>query len=181
VKLPIAGWITYYEKCDELIFYKDEEEYTERPPRPSKPRKSKYESEEAFADRIREWEASLPRDLEVKPKGNRMKEIYYVEKLLLVYIDAIEYLEARYDKKFILQEDGDPSHSHDIIVDDIYLAERAAKRKHPPKERIKFDSKATKVRKESSITSLVHPAQSPDLNPKEACWNILKQRVRCRE
>jgi transposase len=30
------------------------------------------------------------------------------------------------------------------------------------------------------IPVLRHPPQSPDLNPMEACWNILKQRARKR-
>src|SRR5450755_763365 len=49
-------------------FITNEEEYTQRPKRPPKPRSRKYETEEEFQARIREWEALLPHEQVVKPK-----------------------------------------------------------------------------------------------------------------
>ena len=37
-----------------------------------------------------------------------------------------------------------------------------------------------RLKKANWIDNLVYPPQSPDLNPMEACWNILKQRARRR-
>ena len=60
VKLHIAGWCNWHEKCDKLEFYNDEEEYTFRPPTRGKPRRSRYEDDTQFTERIRTWEAETP-------------------------------------------------------------------------------------------------------------------------
>ncbi|KAG9237214.1 hypothetical protein BJ875DRAFT_395659 [Amylocarpus encephaloides] len=39
-----------------------------------------------------------------------MTQKYYVERLLLVYIDAIEKARQKIPGNWLLQEDGDPSH-----------------------------------------------------------------------
>ena len=85
-----------------------------------------------------------------------MTQKYYVDRLLPVYVQAIEDLRAQSGGNWILQEDNDPSHG----IRKYGLAQ-AHKDKY-------------------YIISLIHPAQSPDLSPIEACWNILKQRVRNR-
>jgi hypothetical protein len=109
VKFHVAAWVTWWDKAEKLEFYKDEEEYIQQPKRPRKPIRRKYDSEEDFEARMLEWEALLPHKQEVKPKGNGMTQKYYTERLLPVYINAIQKHRLQDSKPWILQEDGDPS------------------------------------------------------------------------
>lgn len=161
-KIHVAGWVSWDEKCDELIFYHDEheqDEYEEQPPRPPKLRRRwKTESEEEYKQRVLGWEASKPRPVEVKPKGNSMTQIYYTEKILPKYISAYENLKNKRPGPWILQEDNNGSHGTRGDKENIA---RALKRQY-------------------NVDLLIHPAQLPDLNPIEACWNIIKPRIRKR-
>ena len=85
-----------------------------------------------------------------------MTQKYYTERLLPIYIKAIQQARDQEPGPWVLQEDGDPSHG------------------------IRKEGLARKLKDLNSIVNFKHPAQSPDLNPIEAIWNIIKQRLRQR-
>lgn len=112
VKLYIAAWINWYGKADKLEFYNDESDSIIKPQRPLKPRKTMYESAEEYQGRILEWEAFLSHEKEVKPKGNSMTQLYYCQRLLPVYIEAIHKARSQeegWPNLWVLQEDNDLS------------------------------------------------------------------------
>jgi hypothetical protein len=162
-----AAWINYYEKADELTFYNDEYDDVEPVKPPPKPRRRPVsETDEEYHDRLRHWHAEKARHPIVERPGNSMRASYYTEKILPVYRDALRLLRCESDVirthihpsnryNWYLVEDNDPSHGT----------------RNP-------DSLPAVYKAQHGIHRLHHPANSPDLNPIEAIWNIIKQRTR---
>jgi hypothetical protein len=85
-----------------------------------------------------------------------MTQKYYTKRLLPIYIEAIHKARVQNPGNWLLQEDGDPSHG------------------------MQKQGLIYKLKEENWIVNLKHLAQSPDLNPIKAIWNIIKQRLRYR-
>jgi len=85
-----------------------------------------------------------------------MTQKYYVERLFLIYCDAMDKMRLIHDKPWLLQEDGDPSYG------------------------IRKEGLAQVFKKDHDIQNLEHPAQNPYLNSIEGIWNIIKKILRRR-
>jgi hypothetical protein len=156
VTLHVAAGVCYDHKGP-LIFYKDPQQPSEKVRKPAPPRQSKYETQEQFQARLKVFEDTQPKE-DTTPKGNCMTQVFYAQKILPEHIKEIKMMEERYKHSFYLQEDGDPSHGN-------------RSENNPP----------WCLKRDSDLSIFVHPPQSPDLNPVEACWLILKKRLRGRE
>lgn len=162
-----AAWINYYTKADELIFYNDEYDDHEPVKPPPKPRRRPTTDQPGdYETRMREWEAAKAREPVVTKPGNSMRASYYVEKILPSYCVAYSSLVAQSDDlraylpqeeryNWYLVEDNDPSHGTR-----------------------NSDSLPAVYRRDRGVVILNHPANSPDLNPIEGIWNIIKERVK---
>jgi hypothetical protein len=156
VTLHVAAGVSYYYKGP-LIFYKDPKEPSEKVRKPQKPRKSKYEDDATYESRLKVFYDTQPKE-DTTPKGNCMTQVFYAQKILPEHIKQIKALEERHGRRYRLQEDGDPSH-------------RNKSENNPP----------ACLKREADLLILIHPPQSPNLNPIEACWQIMKKRLRGRK
>jgi len=155
VTLHVAAGISYNMK-GELLFYNDpEDEAVVKKRLPRKPRKSSVETEAEYTEKVEKWRASLPHPAEIKATGNSMTQKYYTEKILPHHIKAVKAMEERLNHSCWLQEDNDGSHGTRSI-----------------------NNPARRLKSASHVQSLIHPAQSPDLNPIESIWQVIKQRLR---
>jgi hypothetical protein len=89
----------------------------------------------------------------LRSKESGMTQKYYVDRLLPLYVEAIESMRLIDDKPWLLQEDGELSHG------------------------IRKRGLAQEYKEAHNIQNLVHSAQSPDIIPIEGIWSIIKQRL----
>jgi hypothetical protein len=117
--------------------------------------KPKRETTPEYEYRLKEWEALRPHKVDIYIGGNYITQLYYTEYILPYYIDTVYNACCYRDEQvyWLLIEDRDPSY------------------------RMKKYGVVYKLKDTNWITNLKYPAQSPDLNPIEGIWNIIKNRL----
>jgi hypothetical protein len=87
-----------------------------------------------------------------------MNQEFYTREILPLHIKEIKALQKRHKRRYHLQEDSNSSHGN-------------SSQNNPP----------ARLKRDTDLLILTHPAQSPNLNPIKACWNIMKSRLHRRK
>jgi hypothetical protein len=155
-KVHVVGGVTYNHK-GHFGFYRDPAETTNRTYQRSRPKRSSVETDAEYQKKVDAYDLAKFRKIAATPKGNSMTMDYYCDKILPHHIAFLDAMRAKHGRTFEFIEDGDPSHGMRTT-----------------------NNRAARMKKDADIINHWHPAQSPDLNPIEAVWNIMKQRLRGR-
>lgn len=142
----------------------DDVEVTKPPPKP-RPRPT-TETDDQYQARGAGWEAQKARNPIISRPGNCMTAEYYTKNILPIYRDAYHSLVSRSD---ILR-----AHLHPDCQYNWYLVEDNDP-SHGTKNPISMPSR---YRGNHGIKTLRHPANSPDFNPSESLWELIKERVK---
>jgi hypothetical protein len=156
-KVHIAGGITYDHK-GYFGFYKNPKEPSERVRAAGKPRKSSVETAEEHQKKVDTFEFEKFKAVRDAPKGNAITIEFYTREVLPKHIELLKRMKQKYGRDFEFVKDGDPSHG----MRTQYNLAANLKRKH-------------------GIVTHCHPAESPDFDPVEAMWLIIKERLRRRK
>ncbi|KAF2191929.1 hypothetical protein K469DRAFT_555957, partial [Zopfia rhizophila CBS 207.26] len=69
------------------------------------------ETKEEYHHCVQEWEAEKLYDIEIKVKGNAITQKYYVDRLLLIYCQAIKFMCEIDNKLWLLQKNSNSFYS----------------------------------------------------------------------
>lgn len=162
VTVHYSGSCNWFEGLGSLKKYKcvadSPDVEVKKEPKPRR-RPKKDSTGEEYEQRLRDWEARQPHELEIAGQGNSMTQQYYRDNLLPGLCDQVEELKRKRGRG-ILQEDNDSSHGT------------------RPNKATKIDNVCEAYRKERGVETIKHSAQSLDLNAFESINNIIKARIR---